>query len=194
MAKPGGSDRAIKLKVALRGLRPPIWRRVLVPESMTLGDLHRVIQAVFGWDGYHLHDFAIADRHYGDPDFLDDAEDEEAFELKRLRTRRIKRIVYTYDFGDNWQHVITNEGSLAMEPGRSYPACIAGRRNGPPEDIGGTWGYVRLVEFLADPTDPEVADMAELFEDDFEFDPARFDVAEAQAALERRFSAGKARR
>ena len=193
MAKQEEAPRALKLKVTLHGIRPPIWRRILVPESLTLFDLHTVIQVVFGWHDCHLHDFEVAKRRYGCPGLLENVDDEDAFELKRLRTRRIKRIVYTYDFGDTWTHVITNEGAQTMEPGRSYPACIAGRRNGPPEDIGGVWGYADLVAFVADPTNPELADMAEIFGDDFEFDPARFDLAETQAALERRFPASKTR-
>src|SRR5262249_50706734 len=46
----------IQLKVALRHYRPPVWRTVQVPLTFTLGDLHRTIQVLFGWDGDHLHD------------------------------------------------------------------------------------------------------------------------------------------
>lgn len=194
MARPEISARALQLKVTLRGIRPPVWRRVLVPESMTLGDLHHVIQDAFGWLDGHLHDFAVADRRYGNPANTNDVEDESTFALKRLRTRRIKKIVYTYDFGDDWEHLITVEDAPAMDPGRSYPACIAGRRSCPPEDIGGAWGYARFLAYLADPADPEAADMAEFFGEDLEFDPAHFDVAEAQTAIERTFHVRRARR
>ena len=34
-----------------------IWRRVLLPATATLGDLHVVIQVLFGWDGDHPHEF-----------------------------------------------------------------------------------------------------------------------------------------
>jgi hypothetical protein len=35
----------VSLKVTLRGTRPPVWRRLLMPDEMTLGDLHQAIQA-----------------------------------------------------------------------------------------------------------------------------------------------------
>ena len=52
----------VSLKVTLRGIRPPVWRRLWVPGRMTLGDLHHVIQAAMGWDNAHLHAFNIAGR------------------------------------------------------------------------------------------------------------------------------------
>ncbi len=51
---------------------------MLVPAATTLGGLHRVIQILYGWDGDHLHDFAIGDRRYSDPFFdLEEVTDEE---------------------------------------------------------------------------------------------------------------------
>ena len=74
---------AIQLKVTLRHSRPPIWRSVQVPLLFTLGDLHRVIQALFGWDGDHLHDFTVGATRYSDPFFdLDETEDEEDARLR----------------------------------------------------------------------------------------------------------------
>jgi hypothetical protein len=75
-AKPGSgvvSGRAIhKIKVSLRGSRPPIWRRLEVPSGITLRRLHDVIQAAFGWQDYHLWVFdtelgryGVADRDLG---------------------------------------------------------------------------------------------------------------------------------
>jgi len=40
---------AYGLLITLRHLEPPVWRRVVVPGSLTLAQLHRVIQGAMGW-------------------------------------------------------------------------------------------------------------------------------------------------
>jgi hypothetical protein len=63
---PGPAISVLQLRIALRGLSSPVWRRVLVPEHLTLGQLHHVIQVVMGWADEHLHTFSIRGRRYGD--------------------------------------------------------------------------------------------------------------------------------
>ena len=58
----------VELRIALAGIEPAIWRRVLVPASFSLHDLHRVIQEVFGWLDYHLYSFTIGDESFEAPD------------------------------------------------------------------------------------------------------------------------------
>ena len=57
-----------QLKVTLDDSKPPIWRRILVSENITLHDLHEIIQRVMGWHNYHLHMFRISGQIYGDPE------------------------------------------------------------------------------------------------------------------------------
>ena len=47
----------LQLHIKLRGTKPKVWRRVLVPETITLLRLHLVIQAAFGWGHSHMHEF-----------------------------------------------------------------------------------------------------------------------------------------
>ena len=58
----------LQLRIELAGIKPAIWRRIVVPESITLARLHHVIQGVMGWHGGHLHEFEIAGERYGIPD------------------------------------------------------------------------------------------------------------------------------
>jgi len=44
-----GNGSLLQFKITLKGIRPPVWRRFLVPEGISLSDLHDVIQEV--WDG-----------------------------------------------------------------------------------------------------------------------------------------------
>jgi hypothetical protein len=125
----------IQLKVALRHSRPPIWRSVQVPLPFTLGDLHHIIQVLFGWDGDHLHDFTVGTTRYSDPFFdLDETEDEEDLRLRdAFPVGARKPVLYEYDFGASWVHEITREKVFKLDPAQSYPACVAFKGEQPAE-------------------------------------------------------------
>lgn len=176
----------VSLKVTLRGTKPPVWRRLLVQGAMTLGDLHHAIQAAMGWHDSHLHAFDINGRQYGDRHTVDDVADENRLTLNGLMKSGIARFAYTYDFGDNWEHTVAIEKTQPALEGKSYPACVAGARNCPPEDCGGSWGYQHLLEVLADPAHPERTEQIEWIGE--EFDPIEFAVEIADATLAAHFN------
>ncbi len=175
----------LSLKVTLRNIRPPIWRRILMSSGMTLGDLHLAIQATMGWDSSHLHAFEIGDRQFGDRSIMDDVENEDRRTLGDLVNSGMRRFRYTYDFGDDWQHDILIEKPPAASSRKnlaiSLPACIAGERNGPPEDCGGPGGYDELLGILSDPAHPLRDERLEWVGE--EFDPGAFAVSDADAEL-----------
>ena len=76
MAGVRAPQNAVRLKVTLKGPKPPIWRRLLVEDTMSLGHLHMAVQAAMGWDDSHLHLFMVDREQIGDPMQLDDIEDE----------------------------------------------------------------------------------------------------------------------
>jgi hypothetical protein len=171
--KPDTGKTVISLKVTLQGLKPPIWRRVLVPGSVTLGVLSNVILVAMGWQGGHLHEFNIAGRDYSEPGTLDGVANERRLTLNGIIKDGVKRFTYIYDMGDDWEHIIAIEKIQPADPGQGYPRCIDGKRNCPPEDCGGVWGYAELLEILADPAHPEYEERLEWIEDD-DFDPEGF--------------------
>ena len=90
--------RIYQMTVALKGIRPPIWRRVQAPGTLSLAAFHDVIQTVFGWTDTHLHQFVIAGRTYGQPDDFDEAvEDESGVTLAEALGTRNKRFLYVYE-------------------------------------------------------------------------------------------------
>lgn len=173
------------LKVTLRDIRPPIWRRLLVPAAMTLVDLHEAIQAAMGWYGAHLHVFDIAGRQYGDPQIVEDVASEARLTLNHVLRSGVVRFTYTYDLGDNWEHQVLVERTQRVSDASHYPSCVAGRRNRPPEDCGGPWGYAEFLAAIADPAHPEHAERRAWVGEDF--DPEEFDVADADMAVAQRF-------
>ena len=166
--KPIFSCKTIQLKITLNLENHEVWRKVVVPVNITFDDLHDIIQIVFGWQDYHLHEFYIFD---GNKPIVNLVCSEEAFEYPnevpmiietgvKLSEYLLKysRIKYTYDFGDNWEHYIVVEKIIDDYP-KNYLKCIAGKGNTPPEDVGGEGGYEDFLEAINDPKHPEHEDM-----------------------------------
>jgi hypothetical protein len=153
-----------QFKITLKNIKPPVWRRIQVPENYSLWDLHVAIQDAMGWMDYHLHEFkfplpvndmyramrmntsmayvrgtriGIKCDDWGDEEILDDRKEK----MKKWFTIKSPKASYTYDFGDNWEHWIVLEKILPKEEYTEYPLCIKGKRQCPPEDCGGVWGF-----------------------------------------------------
>jgi len=151
----GKTDLLFQFKITLVGMKPPIWRRIQVRDC-TLGDLHDIIQAVMGWENCHMHQFIIDGERYSTPlpgDFDLDFKNEKKLRLSQIVPKSGKhvRFRYEYDFGDGWLHDIAFEEFAEPEGMARYPRCVDGARSGPPEDIGGIWGYEEYLEAIADP-------------------------------------------
>jgi hypothetical protein len=173
-----------QVKVTLRGVKPPIWRRLRLSAATTLAQLHQVIQVAFGWEDAHLHAFEVSGRRYSRPDFelWDEAADEGKARLQDLASHPGARLRYTYDFGDSWEHDLLVEDVLAPD-GVAHAVCLTGRRASPPEDCGGVWGYAELCEVLADPNHPDHAERVEWL--GHPYDPAAFDKDAVNKSLAR---------
>ncbi len=177
-----------ELRVTLLDIKPPVWRRVAVPSDITLAKLHKVIQILFFWTDSHLHEFrcgdmicAMPDPDYDAPDVVDDRR----VKLNEVMDKPGDRIVYCYDFGDDWQHRIDLKRIEAPLPDKKYPVCLEGARACPPEDCGGPPGYENFLRALADPKHEE----HELYTDWIggEFDPEAFDISGINAELRKKF-------
>jgi hypothetical protein len=147
----------VHVKVTLQYIRPPIWRRLLLPDTTNLGNLSEIIQAAMGWHGGHLHAFEIGGEQFGDPSMTDFVRNERKTTIRSLLRDDVSRFGYTYDFGDSWEHDILIEKKGPPPDAPRSPACVAGKRNCPPEDCGGPPGYDALLEALAAPESPEAA-------------------------------------
>jgi Plasmid pRiA4b ORF-3-like protein len=173
-----------RVKITLRGARPPIWRRLEVPSEITLDRLHLVVQEAFGWSGSHLWAFSTPGGEYG---IADQDSQHRSAAAKKLSDVALTggRLQYLYDFGDGWAHDITVEDVAAAKPSVTYPRCTAGRRACPPEDCGGIGGYEHLLAILADPRHKEHADRLHWLglERASQFNAAAFDLTEVNTGL-----------
>ncbi len=155
---------AVELKITLGLENHTIWRKITVPYHITFKELHDIMQIVFDWRDYHLHEFYIFD---GDQPIVNLVCSADAFEypndVPMILENDIKiseyiskysRIQYNYDFGDNWQHYI-EVGKIIEDYTQNFPVCLSGEGNAPPEDVGGEGGYDEFLEAIADPSHPE---------------------------------------
>jgi hypothetical protein len=149
-----------QLKVVLQDIRPMVWRRIQVPTHIHLNELHLVLQAAFGWTNSHLHSFQFDDLEYStsyEPGDLSELNmlDDRGIQLSSLVNTPGQTFKYTYDFGDNWQHIVTLEKQIIGDSLRKYPFCSEGRRACPPEDCGGPSGFTQLRRIMKNPAHPE---------------------------------------
>ncbi|PBC45299.1 plasmid pRiA4b ORF-3 family protein [Rhodococcus sp. ACPA1] len=180
-----GQAPILQLRVDLRGAKPPIWRRLLVPGEITLRELHELLQVAFDWHSTHMYAFDTAYGLFGVPDPELGLRSDTKVTLEQVATGPGTKLTYTYDFGDNWEHVITVEDSTPGADGATSPRCVGGRRKAPPEDCGGIWAYLELLEILADPAHAEHGERLDWLGIDRpgQHDPAHFDVDEINDTL-----------
>jgi hypothetical protein len=172
----------LQIKLTLRDVRPPVWRRLLVPGDIRLPRLHTILQVAMGWSDCHLHLFRSGDVCYAPPGDWDSVgEDSRRVALVDLAARPGAKLVYEYDFGDGWMHDILVE-SVTPEPCK-VARCIAGRRRCPPEDCGGPWGYGEFLHAMANSAHERHAELREWRRE--RFDPAEFDVDDTNDAVGR---------
>ncbi len=151
-----------QLKISLNNIKPPIWRRILIPANSNFWALHVAIQDAFGWIGYHLHQFIIGpirDRNVTiismpnpeyDPSVRENELDEVQTKIYQHISEEQKTAKYIYDFGDDWVHQIKLEKIIPFDDSAHYPQLVKGKRACPPEDSGGPYNYQQNIEILKD--------------------------------------------
>jgi len=152
-------------RIELDEMSPKIWREFRFHPDVTFHQLHKIIQAVMGWESYHLYEFRLNEKVIGllDPTFAH----MEKRKLLNARREVVQQHVgeidssftYVYDFGDNWKHTVT---FMKIDSAVSAaPFCLDGARNCPPEDTGGVWAYQHMLEVLRTPDHSERAEFME---------------------------------
>jgi hypothetical protein len=203
-----GADTIFEVRVRLAECDPEIWRLLELAGSLSLSQVHEVLQAAFGWEDAHLHRFTAGDPfarlspvdgeipepvQWLPAEWCEDRTDlpEENCSLDELLAAGSAGAFYEYDFGDSWLHrleVVTRRPRNETDP----PArLLAGARRGPLDDSGGFPGYEEIMDALADPSHPDHAEysawVAEMTGSDGPFDPAFLDIPAVNRALADQF-------
>lgn len=166
--------RILRLRATIVGIEPEIWRTVDVDDSLTLAQLHMVLQVVFNWSDSHLHRFSDDDpwatgngiprigrqpRLWVDTWSLNEmefeGEEDEAATTVGEAMQHGGPLWYLYDAGDNWLHRIDLIDRDAASVGEPLAQVVSGERRAPFEDSGGVTGYQEIADVLADPLHPK---------------------------------------
>jgi hypothetical protein len=146
-------ERVFTLRLSIVGTTPPVWRRLVVRESMWLSRLHDSIQVIFDWFDYQTHAFNLDDLRFGNPLKREtmSIEDDRDVTLADLDLEHRERFTYGYHFGEGWQVEIKVEKMGKIAKGVTYPTCTAGEQAGPPEDCGGLEAYHDMLACIKEP-------------------------------------------
>lgn len=194
----------LDVRVRLVGSEPEIWRRFELQASLTLGQVHRVLQVAFGWEDAHLHRFTDSDPfapirpidgeipdtvQWMPQDWCEEPADlpEEGYSLDQLLLRGSGAAFYEYDFCDSWLHRIELVSRRQADEATPLARLTDGARRGPLEDSGGLPGYESILDALAESTHPDHVEYSEWIaaktNSDEPFDPDLLDITGVNRAL-----------
>jgi hypothetical protein len=171
-----------RLRVEIDEVEPRVVRRVEVPLSIRLDDLHFVLQIAIGWQNCHPFEFRIGDEAWGlvDRDSDDNPLPAEQATLADLAARGTA-FKYNYTFGDDWEHSVVVEAIESSATDGAIPRLLSAEGRCPPADVGGPTGYEHYLRALADPREAHHEAMLEWGDEDF--DPHTADIATLRGNL-----------
>lgn len=157
---------AYKVKISIKGSKPPVYKTIAIPEGTPLTEVSREINFSFGWSGYHAHEYLIGKYTKIIPnemrsfcDYECGIEDDYTFD--QVASRSLK---YIYDFGDYWVHTFRFLKPIENYE-HDYPMLINEKGENPIEDCGGVYALNEIRRILADPDDPEYDEYVEMYGD-----------------------------
>jgi len=173
-----------EIKVQLLEVTPVVWRKIRVPADTRLSRVHRILQVVMGWTNSHIHLFDIHGVYYGEPssDWGMKVLDHRKTTLEQIFSQGVKSFIYEYDMGDGWRHRISLLKTVEGEP-KEKAACLSGARACPPEDCGGSYGYIQMLVALSDPDHEDHAMYRDWLGEPF--DPNNFNLEDINWDLKR---------
>ena len=188
------------VRVALRGVNPPIWRKVIVPSNISLRLFGDLILELMGWMGEHLNQFRKGDACFA-PAYQREGElpplfgsvrnyNQEDVSLGEILCEKGDTMVWEYDFGDGWVHDVRLSSVEEYADGEVRKIVfVGGKRACPPEDCGGIWGYENLLELHAcraarKRISADDRERLEWYGMDLDFDPEWLSLEECRAIVE----------
>lgn len=177
------------LHISLIFSEPLIWRRIQVPGSYTLSQLHDVIQSTMGWSDSHVHQFLVGKISYEPTIKLNKPRESKLYDESKYRLHALEEgmrfmFSYIYDAGEGWEHVIQLEEIVTPAREVIKPLLLAGEGCCPPEEVGDIHEYQQLLSAFEDPSSKDHGALFELSGRP-DFNPAEFDLEAVKKKLAR---------
>ena len=173
--------RILQIYVALEPTQPLVWRRLWVLDSLSMYQLHEIIQVSMGWMHSHLFMFRAPGVVITEPSPEDDFITDELKDARKTKVSSVlsepgESILYEYDFGDSWEHIVRFEREVTEdEVIFDLPRCVGGEHACPPEDCGGFPGFERIKNTLASGSGPEYTAILDWLDTYYpDYDPKEF--------------------
>jgi hypothetical protein len=155
----------IHVKLFLGVEKTSAVRYLRIPLNITFKQLHKVIQAAFEWQNYHIYSFGMFKEwphDYGTRPDIELKDLTDPFEIRPYEREianvlltdyfpNYKKILYRYDYGDNWEHYI-EFSNITEDYDEELPKLLLGEGDAPPEDVGSIAGFADFQEIISDPT------------------------------------------
>lgn len=175
------------LHISIAFSDPLVWRRIQVPGTFTLSQLHQVIQRSMGWSDSHVHQFLVGKISYEPTQKSNKPReskrfDENNYTLHALEDGMQFMFTYLYDAGEGWEHLITLEEVIPPTIELKHPILISGEMACPPETVGDVHIYNDLTLAMESADHKDRNSLAELSENS-NFDPTYFDVETAKTRV-----------
>ena len=177
-----------QFKIVLKGTKPPIWRRIQVPDNYSFEDLHVAIQNVMDWEVYagSSYEFQVINPSTGLQEAIGCSclgfsrfagMDEPVIRIADYFSQRKTKANYTSKHETKWTFIIEFEKVLSADEFEIYPICVKGKRASPPEDCGGVDKYKEMLETINKSESGREGKTLKPYQDVFEddFDPEYFD-------------------
>src|SRR5205807_9356257 len=105
MARRPSIERVYQLDIRLERIEPPIWRRIVVSDQITLASLHHLLQVVMEWEHSHLHQVLGGTARDGapDPDYDDDIQSDHGVRLRDIARENGASCRDESDYADGWR-------------------------------------------------------------------------------------------
>lgn len=148
------------LYISIEDCPVKVFRRIKVPSNLWLGNLSRIILEAVGWEGYHLWQFTKNGVNYTSRANIEESNrsgfsfpyrqvNDMTVTVADVLPKKGSTITFEYDFGDGWAHNV-RVSSVSDDPCPAEAIQVtSGNGACPPEDVGGVWGYARMLDILS---------------------------------------------